>query len=86
MRDRVKAAIQLTHGDGLGVDDAVHCAELVKRSRHLQVTQGVGQHLVAHRLTAQRLSHDHQTVTHQDHLIHLYTGSLVCFETCIQAV
>ena len=74
MGDRVEAAVQLTHGDGLGIDDAVHGAELVKGASSLKIAQGISQHLVAHRFAAQRLPHDHQTVTHQDHLIHLNTS------------
>ena len=74
MGDRVKAAVQLTHGDGLGIDDAVHGAELVKGASCLKIAQGISQHLVAHRLATQRFSHNHQTVTHQDHLIHLNTS------------
>ena len=74
MGDRVKAAVQLTHGDGLGIDDAVYSAELVKGASCLKIAQGISQHLVAHRLATQRFPHDHQTVTHQDHLIHLNTS------------
>ena len=74
MGDRVKAAVQLTHGDGLGIDDAVHGAELVKGASCLKIAQGISQHLVAHCLATQRFPHNHQTVTHQDHLIHLNTS------------
>ena len=51
MGNRVKAAVQLSHGDGFGVDDAVHSAELIKGgASHLKISERFSKHLVAHRL------------------------------------
>ena len=69
--DGVKAAVQLSHGDGLWVDDAVDRLELWVELGRAQVREAVCEDLPRLSLPAQRVTHHHQAVTHQDHLINL---------------
>ena len=75
MRDGVKLSVQLTHGDRLRVDDSIIHLVLGHLLRRTEVAERLCQHLVRARLTCEWLADDHQTVTNEDHLIHLDTGT-----------
>ena len=67
----VELAVELTHGDGLWVDDEVLHTPLIHQVSQFEVTECVSEDLVRHRLTPHRLANDHETVAHKDHLVHL---------------
>ena len=71
MGGRVELAVELTHGDGLGVYDEILDTPLVHQIGQFEVAECVGEDLVGHRLASHWLTHYHETVPHKDHLIHL---------------
>ena len=67
----VELAVQLAHGDALGVDDLVLDTELLHLSAVLQVAQHAGEDLEAHAFAAQERAADHEAVAHQHHFVNL---------------
>eukprot|EP00976_Prorocentrum_cordatum_P087389 1186881-Prorocentrum_minimum.AAC.1 len=68
--DHVKLAVELPHGDGLGVEaEDLHCLHDGPRDpRRLHVRQRAGQHAVTAGLPREGLTHDHKAVAHHNHL------------------
>ena len=68
---RVLGAVQLAHGDGLGVEAVVLDFLFAVQTFFVQLAEGVCQHGDARRLHAVRFPDQHQPVPHDDHLVQL---------------
>ena len=64
-------AVQLAHGDTLRVQNVVFCLLLPEQALLMQICQGSRQNFVGRGLHTKALSHNHETVPDDDHLIEL---------------
>jgi len=72
VRYRVKLPVQLAHSNRFGIDNAMLYFVFSHKSRYAEVSQRIGQDLVGLCFTTEWLAHNHQTVSHQNHLINLH--------------
>mmetsp|Transcript_3151 Transcript_3151/g.13663 ORF Transcript_3151/g.13663 Transcript_3151/m.13663 type:complete len:966 (+) Transcript_3151:6936-9833(+) len=68
---RVLRAVQLAHGDGFGVQAVVLDLLFPVQTLVVQLAERIRENGDARRLHAVRLTHEHQAVTHDDHLVQL---------------
>ena len=71
VRHRVELTVELPHVDGLGVDDNNLHLVLLQQALRVEVLQRGGEHAIHARLGAVRVPHEHQAVSHEDHLVQL---------------
>mmetsp|Transcript_11712 Transcript_11712/g.17848 ORF Transcript_11712/g.17848 Transcript_11712/m.17848 type:complete len:936 (+) Transcript_11712:4723-7530(+) len=71
MTDFIEVTVELSHGDGLGVESGDVSLALAHEAFRMQLGEGEGQHLEAVGLAGEGQAHNHESMPDNDHFVKL---------------